>query len=424
MPFWIKIKAFFRNWIWGNFFLNLSLVLVVFIIGIFIGIFFNHRQLFYHQVELRAKTLLSALHIIRQWNANYGGVYVEKKLGVKNDPYQPNPELPAADGRVLTLRNPAFMLKEISEAAREFNWFSLHLSSLQPLDPDNQPDDFEKTALANFTQGMDEYCAMEKKEDRTFYRAAKALWVEEGCMHCHAAQNFRLGEIRGALAVKFEITDLVQELERDKKILILLSLSAIVALLGVIYYLVVRLMRKIKEAQLKLVELATIDDLTGLYNRRYFYDRFNQEIERARRYQHFLSCLILDLDDFKRVNDTYGHLVGDQVLQEIAQIVRDNCRASDLPARFGGEEFILLLPETDPQGALIIAERLRELIARHEIRGPNGLTIGVTASFGVASLSPSELNTLGSGEKLIQRADGALYQAKQSGKNQVVIAPS
>jgi diguanylate cyclase (GGDEF)-like protein len=201
--------------------------------------------------------------------------------------------------------------------------------------------------------------------------------------------------------------------------MILLVLSAIILVLGGIYYFISRLLRKINEAQRKLVELATIDDLTQLCNRRYFFERFNQEMERAKRYQRPLSCLILDIDHFKQVNDTYGHLSGDQVLVDIAQILRNNCRQSDLAGRYGGEELIILLPETDSPGAMIIAERIREMIEQHQTVDDRGEIIRVTVSMGVASLTGLELEKMDKNERIVQYADDALLRAKKDGRNRI-----
>ena len=203
--------------------------------------------------------------------------------------------------------------------------------------------------------------------------------------------------------------------------MIVLILAAIILLLGGIYYFISRLLRKINEAQRKLVELATIDDLTQLYNRRYFFERFNQEMERAKRYQRPLSCLILDIDHFKQVNDTYGHLSGDQVLIDIAQILKNNCRQSDLAGRYGGEELIILLPETDSPGAMIIAERIREMIEQHQTVDGRGEIIRVTVSMGVASLTGPELEKMDKNERIVQYADDALLRAKKEGRNRIEI---
>jgi diguanylate cyclase (GGDEF)-like protein len=203
--------------------------------------------------------------------------------------------------------------------------------------------------------------------------------------------------------------------------MIVLILAAIILFLGGLYYFVSQLFHKINEAQQQLVKLATVDDLTKLYNRRYFFERFNQEVERAKRYDRPLSCIIMDLDYFKQVNDTYGHLAGDQVLIDIAQILRNNCRRSDLAGRYGGEELIILLPETEAAGALIIAERIRERIGQHRTVDGKGAVIGVTVSMGVASLSRTELEELDANERIVQYADDALLQAKKDGRNRIEV---
>jgi len=203
--------------------------------------------------------------------------------------------------------------------------------------------------------------------------------------------------------------------------MIIFILAAIILVLGGVYYFISRLLRKINEAQRKLVQLATIDDLTQLFNRRYFFERFNQEMERAKRYQRPLSCLILDIDHFKHVNDTYGHLSGDQVLIDIAQILRNNCRQSDLAGRYGGEELIILLPETDSPGAMMIAERIREMIEQHQTVDDRGEIIRVTVSMGVVSLTGPELEKMDKNERIVQYADDALLQAKKDGRNRIEI---
>jgi diguanylate cyclase (GGDEF)-like protein len=161
---------------------------------------------------------------------------------------------------------------------------------------------------------------------------------------------------------------------------------------------------------------AVTDELTGLANVRAFMSILDREIERSRRYDHPLGLLMLDLDDFKRVNDTYGHQQGDEVLAHVAWVLRDVSRELDTVARYGGEELAVVLPQTDAAGAALLAERMRVAIEDlHVPRVGGGGTIGVTASFGVASLP---LNALDRNE-LIAAADAALYAAKGAGKNRV-----
>jgi diguanylate cyclase (GGDEF)-like protein len=198
-------------------------------------------------------------------------------------------------------------------------------------------------------------------------------------------------------------------------------LAAMILFFGGIYYFISQLLQKINETQQKLMALASIDDLTQLYNRRYFFERFNQEVERAKRYQRPLSCIIMDIDYFKHVNDSYGHLAGDQVLIDIAQILKNNCRQSDLAGRYGGEELIILLPETEAGGAMIIADRIREMIEEHQTVDGKGVVIGVTVSMGVASLSGTELGNIDKNERIVQYADDALLVAKKGGRNRIEL---
>ncbi|HNR34956.1 MAG TPA: sensor domain-containing diguanylate cyclase [Candidatus Hydrogenedentes bacterium] len=173
----------------------------------------------------------------------------------------------------------------------------------------------------------------------------------------------------------------------------------------------------IQKANERLEYLAITDGLTGIYNHRYFRQRLEDEFERARRYNLPLSCLIMDIDGFKKVNDTFGHLQGDKILRTIATCTLQLVRKSDVVARYGGEEFVVIMPQTGLDGARVEAERIRKMIedTRHE-----GLPSDhpVTVSVGVAIYDP---DTMLDCEALIRVADSALYRAKREGKNRVVI---
>jgi diguanylate cyclase (GGDEF)-like protein len=160
-------------------------------------------------------------------------------------------------------------------------------------------------------------------------------------------------------------------------------------------------------------ENALTDDLTKLPNRRYMAQRFLQEMQRARRHHKGLAFLMLDIDHFKQINDTYGHLHGDAVLAELARILNAAKRESDVAARYGGEEFGLILNETGETGAMTLAERIREKVEAATF--PGGLKL--TVSIGVASTDDEALFTA-----LIEKADQALYAAKQAGRNAVRVA--
>lgn len=163
-----------------------------------------------------------------------------------------------------------------------------------------------------------------------------------------------------------------------------------------------------------------IDDLTRLYNGRYLYQTLEGEIRRARRYGLSVSVVFMDLDGFKLVNDAYGHRAGSATLTEVAEVISKTVRDSDFVARYGGDEFVLMLPETPAKRALQMAERVRLRIAGHRFKGGIGADIFLTASFGVASFPEHGTEA----EKLIELADSAMYEAKQRNKNNVKLAAS
>jgi len=172
-----------------------------------------------------------------------------------------------------------------------------------------------------------------------------------------------------------------------------------------------------KATEAKLLELATTDSLTGLFNRRRFMELCEQEFSRSIRYDRPLAMFMMDIDHFKHVNDDYGHDAGDRVLKSLAEISILALRGADVLGRLGGEEFGVLLPETDEESAREVAERLRQSIERASI-SINGITLSITVSIGVSILKPD----MGSMESLLKKADIALYDAKQSGRNRVVLS--
>ncbi len=170
--------------------------------------------------------------------------------------------------------------------------------------------------------------------------------------------------------------------------------------------------QKIQSLNVELEKLAMVDYLTGLYNRRYFMQRSEEELKRARRGPHSLSALMIDIDKFKNVNDTYGHEAGDLVLKQVAATLKNNLREIDLLGRMGGEEFAVLLPDTLIHDANISAERVRQAIQKHSFQMP-GESLTVTISIGVATFTDGMSNI----DDILRNADAALYQAKHSGAN-------
>jgi diguanylate cyclase (GGDEF)-like protein len=166
---------------------------------------------------------------------------------------------------------------------------------------------------------------------------------------------------------------------------------------------------------------AVTDDLTGLFNHRRFQEVVDTEVGRSKRFDQDLGLVMLDLDDFKEINDSYGHQQGDVVLREAARVLREASREVDEPARYGGEELAVALPQTDLAGAYNLAERVREGIEALDIPTADGKPpLKVTASFGVAALPDSAMSK----DELIAAADAALYEAKHAGKNRTERAPA
>ncbi len=167
-----------------------------------------------------------------------------------------------------------------------------------------------------------------------------------------------------------------------------------------------------------LSEVSSRDALTGLYNRWFVMEKIDSELNRALRHGSPMSLLMLDVDHFKRINDTWGHSAGDQVLQGIGKLLRECCRVYDVPGRYGGEEFCIVLPETKTDNTTTVAERIRRRLETTELQCGD-ISIAVTASIGIAGMdAPSDGDSL-SPAGLIERADRALYTAKNRGRNRV-----
>ena len=177
-----------------------------------------------------------------------------------------------------------------------------------------------------------------------------------------------------------------------------------------------RLKREIKNAHEKIAMMSIRDEITGLYNRRYFNEVVEKEVSRAMRYETDLVLCMIDLDYFKKINDTYGHLAGDMTLSDIAGMLKKCVRQSDLCCRYGGEEFTVIMTNTDTKGAEKVSERFREMVA-HRLFQYNSSTFHCTVSVGITAYQP-ELKQ--SSTELVEAADNALYQAKAQGRNKVV----
>jgi len=171
---------------------------------------------------------------------------------------------------------------------------------------------------------------------------------------------------------------------------------------------------RIRKLQLTLEQMVVSDPLTGLYNRRFLMDRLLQEMQRSDRHGEPLAFAMIDLDGFKTINDLYGHVLGDKVLRAVGNAISRSIRVSDIAARYGGDEFAVILPQTPPEGAMRVCERLLRAISEAGFQDDSGKICRVTASLGLAYYPADDVETP---EDLVHSADGALYGAKRSGKN-------
>lgn len=169
--------------------------------------------------------------------------------------------------------------------------------------------------------------------------------------------------------------------------------------------------------RLELSRKAAIDGLTNLYNHDYFQNMLRQELASVARFDRELSLVLIDIDHFKQFNDTWGHQLGDQVLREVADLVKENSRENDTAARYGGEEMVVILPGAGQEEATVVAERIRKAIERHEVRVDDEV-LSVTVSLGLATADAVRPDP----ERLIKRADTALYKSKANGRNQLTVA--
>jgi diguanylate cyclase (GGDEF)-like protein len=402
--------------IYRSFVLSTGLAFLLCLIIIFAVVTATNRKLIYEQAKTEARALFSSIVITRKWNAVHGGVYVEKKNGMIASPYLDDPDIMTMAGQILTKKNPALMTREISEYAEQEGLFRFHITSLRPLNPDNKPDAFEAKALSLFDQGGKEAFQSEQLQGRTVFRYMAPLFVEQECLECHARQGYRTGQVRGGISVTFDVKDIKRIQDTYTFIFVAFGCISISVLLGIGLSFTKRLIRKIEDARHQIETMAIIDELTCIFNRRHLMVRFNQEFERARRLKKELGCMMIDIDHFKDINDTYGHLVGDKILKEVAGLIMSSLRTYDIAGRYGGEEFLVILPDTNFENTLNLAERIRKNIGGSLFKKA-GITITdpVTVSIGISSSSAEDL----SANDMLSRADNGLYSAKGEGRNRV-----
>ena len=407
--------------LWRSFIFNISMVILLTGSAVFTGIHYAGQNLVEESILERARAHFNDIVLTRKWNANYGGVYVEKRPGIESNPYLDDPDITTVDGKVYTLKNPALMTRELSELALTRGNYQFKITSLQLKNPNNRADRWEEESLKQFeVDKADEVYTRIQTGDQMIFRYMGPLYVRKPCLKCHGDQGYEIGDVRGGISVSMDITALDAELQRSRVITFILFILTVLSLLAVLYLFIGKLYRHLTRIQKQMAHLAIHDELTGLYNRRHFFSELKREVERALRYKIDLCCIMFDIDHFKMINDRYGHTGGDQVLRDVGEILLQNSRQADIVARYGGEEFIMLLPETPLEESTQVANKLLQAFRDSSIQLNDQKSIKIAASCGVALLSAVDIAF--AEKRLIENADHALYQAKTAGRDRVVVA--
>ena len=406
-----------------KFLIGATIIITMVISAIFVAFNMRAEELTVSMIHQQAKSLFRQVILIRRWVTGYGGVYVELKPGV-----DPNPFLTSLPGlkinivdkessKQYTLKNPGLVTREMSQLSSESEGYSFHVSSLKPVNVQtNSPDNFERASLLKFEQGALETYGVEKRPTGPVYRYMAPLPYENPCNKCHSHQGYKVGDIRGGISITIPMKDVVAKMRVNRLLTAASAVLVLGLLLGALSFINQRFLRALREAQHKLVTMATIDALTGLLNRRAGLERVVEEISRHNRSGHPLACLLMDIDRFKKVNDTYGHQAGDEVLAAFGSILNSQTRKHDIVCRYGGEEFLILLPDTPQDAALATAEKIRQTTSDMQTVF-EGRIITITTSIGLTLMRHNE-----SAEAMIARTDAALYEAKEQGRNRVVSA--
>lgn len=394
----------------------------------------KNKQILLSQERIiqEAKAHFTNMVDTRSWNALYGGVYVLDNENIEPNPYLEENHSYTKDGKLLIKINPAWMTRQISEISNKKRNYNYKITSLNPINPKNKANSFEKEALLYFENNKENPFYYKFSEDLTKFNFMGALEVKPSCMKCHASQGYKIGDIRGGIRVttpttlyKEEITFLNKKTRNFLITIVTLSLLLLIIITWLINtnykhqekmenmnkYLEDKIQERtleLKETAQKLEILATTDSLTKVHNRYSIMKILENEVSRAKRYKSDIGIALFDIDFFKKVNDNYGHDIGDEVLKKLAKVIRNHLRNIDIIGRYGGEEFLIILPETHKEETIETSERIRKLVENTSFSPVKKVTI----SLGVTTLNKSD-----EVETLFKRLDNLLYQAKKTGRN-------
>ena len=241
---------------YNNFLLYTAISVILTVLSIFSYLYFRDHKLVNQQELDRARTTFNNIILSRKWNTEYGGVFVEKKDEIKSNKYLKNPEIYTTDGKTYTKKNPAIMTKEISKLAEKEEFYSFHITSLDPINPANIPDKFERAALELFEEDKsikEKFLKTTDKKGNSFYRYIAPLITEKNCLQCHKHQGYEEGDIRGGISVSFEITQ-IEAIYKENMIWLTISLFlTVITLLLLIFAFASKLLNKLKTYEKELL---------------------------------------------------------------------------------------------------------------------------------------------------------------------------
>jgi diguanylate cyclase (GGDEF)-like protein len=418
-------------------------VTVIFFFTLFILKYINDTRNDYQAISEKilyeqASTLFNNIVTLRKWNSDHGAIYVKANDSIQPNPYLKDNHTYTKDNELLIKINPAWMTRQISELSNKKEKYYFKITSLQPINPNNAPDNFEKTALENMKRNKSKEVYTSLENDK--FNFMGALKVEQSCLECHTTQGYNIGDTIGGLRVSIPIDNYLHNMEivdsKTELLYLITILTSIVFILLITYTVnsiyvrelnilklnktlevkVNQRTKELKNANKKLLEISSVDFLTNIPNRRYFFEVGNKSFHLAKREKHPLSIIYIDIDHFKSINDNYGHNIGDEILKLVSSKMNKLIRKSDILARTGGEEFTILLNNTDKENAFILAEKLRTTIENSCYRDKE-FEIQVTISLGISELQNDDEEL----DSIISRADKALYRAKNESRNKTVI---
>jgi len=356
--------------------------------------------------------------IYRRWVSIQGGVYVPVSEMTPVNPYlkTPNRDITTEDGLSLTLVNPAYMTRQVNELTMETGNFHGHLTSLNPIRPENRPDVWETAALKTFDRGAKETGSIEMKSGKEYFRFMRPFVTEKACLKCHADQGYKEGDIRGGISISIPMEPL-RAIERSRmtELTIAHSFLWIIGLAGIgagarRLWSQTLLREKLEK---EILNLSITDPLTDLHNRRGFLSLAEQQLKLSVRNKRRMQLYFADLDGLKWINDTLGHEEGDKTLIEAASAFSETFRASDIIARMGGDEFaILAIDQEDTSNPEMLLSRLQSQIDKHNNQENRKYRLSI--SIGYTLYDPESPCSL---DDLMAGADKLMYEQKRSKKD-------